>query len=237
MKLNRMSSNTIEIKKNTIKELEKIIGTKFRNPKFLTEALTHKSYAAETVSSISDNERLEFLGDSLLSAVVVSYLYETYPKEHEGSLSQRKAQIVSRKTLYIWAKEINLGKYIYLSYGEEATGGRERESILANAFEAVVGAIYLDRGYKSVEKFVLERLKGRRIIRKTDYKSEVQEIIQGKYKLLPEYRVTKETGPDHNKTFEIGVYFKKKLLGRGNGKSKKEAEQEAAKNAYKKIKN
>jgi len=231
-----MPDDKSEAEKNVIKELEKIIRIKFRNQQYLTEALTHKSYAVESAPPVRDNERLEFLGDSLLSAIVSSYLYKIYPEDDEGHLSQRKAQLVSRKTLYTWAKEINLGKYIYLSHGEETTGGRERESILANAFEALLGAIYLDKGYTGAEKFISQRLKEKKIIRKIDYKSQLQEIIQKKYKLVPEYWVIKESGPDHNKTFEIGIYFKKKILGRGIGKSKKEAEQEAAKNALKQLK-
>lgn len=236
-----MSDKKSEVKKDVIpasqgeKELQKVIKIKFRNQRFLTEALTHKSYAIESVPPVRDNERLEFLGDSLLSTIVSSYLYKAHPEDDEGLLSQRKAHLVSRKTLYHWAKEINLGKYLYLSRGEEATGGRERESILANAFEAVLGAIYLDKGFTGAEKFILQRLKQKKFVQKIDCKSQLQEILQGKYKLVPEYRVIKESGPDHNKTFEIGVYFKKKLLGRGMGKSKKEAEQEAAKNALNKL--
>jgi ribonuclease-3 len=230
-----MSDNKSEAKKDVTKELQKVIRIKFHNQQLLNEALTHKSYAVETVPPRRDNERLEFLGDSLLSAIVSSYLYKTRPQDDEGLLSQQKAQLISRKTLYNWAKEINLGQYICLSRGEETTGGRERESILANAFEALLGAIYLDRGYPTLEKFILQRLKQKKFVQRRDYKSQLQEIIQGKHKLVPAYRVIKETGPEHNKTFEIGVYFKKKILGRGTGKSKKEAEQEAAKNALEKL--
>lgn len=224
------------MKKDETKKLQKLIKVRFCNQNLLIEALTHKSYAIETGGRVY-NERLEFLGDSFLAAVVSSYLYRTYPQEDEGLLSRRKAHLVSRQTLFTWAKEIDLGKYLYLSRGEETSGGRKRESVLGNAFEALLGAIYLDQGFAKVEKFLLPRLKQLKIVQQVDYKSQLQEIIQRKHKLVPDYHVLQESGPDHGKTFEIGVYFKKKLLGRGTGKSKKEAEQEAAKNALEKITN
>ncbi len=240
--MNKKKENIRNCSLDNIKKLENLIGIKFHNQDLLKEALTHKSYAVEMLPPWGNNERLEFLGDSLLSAIVSAYLYKKYPEEDEGTLSRLRANLISRETLLSWAKEINLGKYIYLSRGEEASRGRERESILANAYEALVGAIYLDKGYALTEKFVLKKLELKKHIRIKDYKSRLQEIVQSKYKLIPEYKVLKESGPDHEKTFEIGVYFpyptasaRKRIVGRGIGKSKKEAEQEAAKNALSKI--
>lgn len=215
--------------------LEDIIEVKFKNKKLLVESLSHRSYSAESEDKKS-NERLEFLGDSVLSAVVSTYLYDAYPLEDEGTLSRLKSVLISRKTLYRWAKEINLGKYLYLSYSENITGGRARESILSNALESLFGAIYLEKGYDELRKIVFKRLESKKRIIERDYKSRLQEIVQQKYKLIPEYEVVSQQGPDHDKTFEIEVKIKKQVLGSGMGKSKKEAEQEAAKKALKRIK-
>jgi len=219
---------------NDVEKLEKIIGFKFQNSELLTKALTHRSYAAET-GSHEHNERMEFLGDSILAAVVADYLYQKYPDQDEGRLSQLKSQIVSRQNLAQWAKKIKLGNFILISKGEEASGGRKRDSLLSNAMEAVIAAIYLDGGFMPAKKFIFNYLIQQRRLVIHDTKSKLQEYIQSVYRTLPEYKVLKEEGPDHQKVFEIGVYLKKNLLGSGTGHSKKEAEQVAARKALKTL--
>jgi len=216
-------------------QLESVLGIKFTDKKLLEEAITHKSYAIENNKSYW-NERLEFLGDSVLSCVVADYLYSKFPDSPEGHLSRIKSQLVSKQTLVKLAKEINIGKFIFLSKGEELTGGRTRESNLANAIEAIIGAIYLDKGFETAKKFILKYIANKKISLEIDYKSKLQEISQAKYKVLPVYRVISETGPEHNKNFEVEVKVKNRILGIGKGKSKKEAEQLAAKEAIKILK-
>ncbi|MDR2811602.1 MAG: ribonuclease III [Endomicrobium sp.] len=218
-------------------KLQEIIEYKFNNLEVLRTALTHKSYAVEYGGKKSYNERMEFLGDSILSAVIVETLYLIYPSESEGKLSQLKAQIVSASNLGIWAKEINLGDYIFLGKSEDIFEARDRESLLCDVFEAVVGAVYLDGGFENAKKFVLKFLDVQKEIIITDYKSRLQELAQSVYKELPEYKIIKEFGPAHNKKFEAAVYVKGKLLGSGIGSSKKEAQQSAAEQAMKNIKN
>ncbi|MFH1783917.1 MAG: ribonuclease III [bacterium] len=223
---------------NIIKEFEKLIGLEFKSKDLLKQALTHKSFAYENGLK-HYNERLEFLGDSVLNLIVSRYLYEKYPLEEEGKLSKFKAQITSRATLVRLAQKLVLGKYLYLSKGEIATGGRQRPSILADSYEAVIGALYLDRGFRIISSFLIGQLEGSDIIAYEDiwdFKTVLQEIIQQKYKQVPEYKTTAEHGPDHNKLFEVQVGIKKEMLGRGKGKNKKEAEQAAAKEALKKLK-
>jgi ribonuclease-3 len=217
-------------------KLQEIIEYKFNNLEVLRTALTHKSYAAEYGGKKSYNERMEFLGDSILSAVIVETLYLIYTNESEGKLSQLRAQIVSAPNLSIWAKKINLGDYIFLGKSEDVFEARNRESLLCDVFEAVVGAVYLDGGFENAKKFVLKFLDAQKEIIITDYKSRLQELAQSVYKELPEYKIIKEFGPDHNKKFEAVVYVKKSLLGRGIGSSKKEAQQSAAEQAMKNIK-
>jgi len=203
-------------------KLQKVIGYQLKDADFLRVALTHKSFAAETGCK-EFNERMEFLGDSILSASVADFLYHKYPGEDEGKLSQLKSQIVSRQSLSKWAKEIKLGAYLSISKGEEANGGRERDSLLSNTLEALIAAIYLDGGYEPAKKFIFSHMKKQRRLVVNDAKSKLQEQIQSKYQTLPEYRVIKEYGPDHEKIFEIGVYLRKDLLGQGKGCSKKDA--------------
>jgi ribonuclease-3 len=218
-------------------KLQETIEYKFNNLEVLRTALTHKSYL---VTSYNDkksyNERMEFLGDSILSAVISETLYLTYPSESEGKLSQLKAQIVSASNLSIWAREINLGDYIFLGKSEDILKARNRESLLCNVFEAVVGAVYLDGGFENAKKIILKFLDAQKEIIITDYKSWLQELTQSVYKELPEYKIIKELGPDHNKKFEAAVYVKRMLLGKGIGSSKKKAQQSAAEQAMKSIK-
>ena len=218
-----------------LEALERRIRIPFKSKKLLEEALTHKSYAMES-NGKNFNERLEFLGDAVLSTVVAHYLFKRFPDVDEGRLSKLKSQLVSRGNLFVWANQLDLGDYLRMSPGEEATGGRQRESLVGNAYEALVGAIFLDRGFPVAQRFIVRHLAKQKRIIETDFKSRLQEIIQKKYKIPPEYKVIGESGPDHDKTFQIEVRVKRKPLGQGEGKSKKEAEQAAAKEALKAIK-
>jgi ribonuclease-3 len=216
--------------------LEKKIRFKFQNAGLLEEAMTHKSYSIEHGTPLC-NERLEFLGDSIIAAIVANWLFERFPNVDEGKLSKMKSQIVSRNNLGIWAEEWDLGEFLFLSQGEEATGGRKRESLLGNAYEALVGAIFLDQGFEPAQRFVLKHLAQRKRIVENDFKSKLQEVVQKKYKIPPSYVVIGESGPDHEKKFTLEVRIKQRLLGTGEGRSKKEAEQLAAKEALKIMKN
>jgi len=222
----------------TIYEFEKIIGYKFNNIKVLEESLTHSSYSNEDKAyNKVNNERLEFLGDAVLSISVSRYIFDEFPDYPEGDLTKLRAQVVCEDTLSLVAANLNLGKYLLLGKGEESSGGRERKSILADAVEAVIAAIYLDGGYKQAEKFVLNNLteyiklavKGKII---TDFKSYLQEYYQSKSQSCKiRYVVTKEEGPDHDKVFHVNVMVNKNVAGKGVGKNKKIAEQNAAKDA------
>jgi ribonuclease-3 len=225
-------------RKKELKELERKIGVRFKNKELLGQALTHKSFAYER-KEIKENERMEFLGDALLSLVIGEYLYKEYSHYNEGGLTKLRAVVVSRPTLVRCANLLNLGNYLLLGKGEESSGGRERSSILSNVLEAVIGALYLDRGYKKSRDFILNKLKGEIAIadreeHKNDYKSRFQELIQKEYKVKPLYKVSRVSGPHHNKDFEVEVRVKKELFGQGKGKSKKEAEQAAARQAVRK---
>ncbi|HOW28563.1 MAG TPA: ribonuclease III [Elusimicrobiota bacterium] len=215
---------------------ERRIRLHFKNKKWLEEALTHKSCAVENPGK-SHNERLEFLGDSVLALAVAHYLFKRYEDDDEGRLSKLKSLLVSRATLVTWAKELDLGKYVKMSSGEEATGGRTRDSILANAFESILGAIFLDAGFPIAQRFIVRRLAKKKRIVETDYKSKLQEIIQKKYKIPPQYVLISESGPDHDKTFLMEVRLRRFVLGQGEGHSKKQAEQAAALMAVRQLKN
>jgi ribonuclease-3 len=217
-------------------KLEKILGVKFKNTALLEEALTHKSFAMEQSGKVPFNERLEFLGDSILSAAVAHYLFSRYPDVDEGRLSQLKSMLVSRPSLTVWGRDIDVGKYLRLSEGENATGGRDRDSIVGNAMEALLGAVYLEAGYEPTQKFIDKLLSKRKRMVTADHKSKLQEWAQKKYKIPPSYIVSRSFGPDHAKTFEINVVVSNEVLGSGSGKSKKEAEQAAARDALKRMK-
>ena len=217
--------------------LEKKIHVKFKNKTLLEEALTHKSYAMERGAGLPDNERLEFLGDSVFNTVISTFLFKRFPDVDEGRLSKLKSQLVARQSLLTWGKELKIGRFLKISDSEETTGGRERDSMVANVVEALIGAIFLDQGFEPAQEFILGYFSKKKRIIETDYKSKLQEIIQKKYKIPPSYAVLSETGPDHDKTFAMEVRIKKKALGRGEGKSKKEAEQDAAHEALKKVRN
>lgn len=214
------------IKKNDIPALEESLKVKFRKTGLLEEAITHKSYSIENNTALF-NERLEFLGDAVLSAVTAAYLFKQYPMCDEGAMSKMKSYVVSRKNLFVWAKKFGLDGFVRISKAEEQCGGRMKESILANTMEAIIGAVFLDRGYPAAHSLICGLLE-KFDIKISDYKSELQEIVQMKYKGLPVYKIVGETGPDHDKTFNISVSIGKKSVGIGTGKTKKEAEQNAA---------
>ncbi|WP_042271958.1 ribonuclease III [[Clostridium] dakarense] len=232
MKLNKKILENID-------KFEDIIDYKFENKEYILEALTHSSYSNEN-KNYDFNERLEFLGDSVLSVVVSDYLFKKEKDLPEGELTKLRANIVCEESLSEVANEINLGEHILLGKGEEATGGRQRISILADAFEAVIAAIYLDGGIDSARTFILKYMeniicdsrKGK-IFR--DYKTHLQEVLQGRGESNIWYKLVDEKGPDHNKRFVMQVGSNEDVLGTGEGKSKKEAEQLAARVALKRI--
>ena len=219
-------------------QFERMIGYKFKDICLLDQALSHSSYIREKKEdNIRDNERLEFLGDAFFDAVIGESLYKMHPQAEEGKLSKMRASIVCEQSLAGAADRLRLADYILLGYGEEKNGGRQRASILADAAEAVVGAIYLDGGYEEVRKFVLgafdrelQEAKAGRITNR-DHKSALQELLQANGIHDIKYTLENEEGPDHDKTFTVKLEIGGKILGRGTGKSKKSAEQEAAKNA------
>jgi len=222
-------------------DLEKRIGYCFKDITLLERALTHASYTNREGKKVEDNESMEFLGDALVGMIVSEYMYINYPEHSEGELSQARAFVVSRVSLAEEAKKLGLGEFLRLGRGEEASGGRGRNSILANAFEALVAAIYLDRGLKECRQFVISRL-GLAIKRAleapnlSDYKSRLQEYAQAYFSTKPEYKVVAEWGPGHRRTFEVEVYIEGKWMGKGVGFSKKAAEQRAAQDALERIK-
>ncbi len=213
-------------------ELEEKIGYTFRNPQLLEQALTHSSFANEGKKHGHNNERLEFLGDSVLSVIVARHLFLTYKDLPEGELTKLRASLVCEKALDVFAGQIGLGKYLRLGKGEEMTGGRERPSILADAFEALLAAIYIDGGYEAAQTFVLgfipRNLDVRRKNKLSDYKTALQEIIQQNREERVEYVLVDEHGPDHAKVFTAEVLLNTNVIGRGTGSSKKQAEQNAA---------
>ncbi|MBR3654338.1 MAG: ribonuclease III [Elusimicrobia bacterium] len=216
-----------------LEEVQKNLGYEFHNLNFLKIALTHRSYSSEYGLKYC-NERMEFLGDSILSAVVSEYLYNKY-SDDEGKLSQIKAQIVSAKSLSSWAKKIKLHKFIFISKSEELNLARHRDSLLCDSFEAVIGAIYLDSNFENVKSYINKFLNLQQTVELMDYKTSLQELVQAQFQTLPEYKVVKEYGPDHDKKFEIAVFIEGKQFGFGRGSSKKEAEQNSAKQAYRKL--
>ena len=214
--------------------LMKKIGYTFQNPHLLTQALTHSSYANEKPSAGGSNERLEFLGDSVLGFIAASHLY-AHDSGNEGSLSKRRAAIVCEQALASYSREIGVGDYLRLGKGERTTGGAERDSNLEDAFEAIVGAIYLDGGLEAATAFALpyleKELGSRREKHFKDYKTLLQEIVQQNPEESLHYELVAETGPDHDKHFTVEVHLNSNVIGRGRGGSKKEAEQRAAKEA------
>ena len=224
-----------------MEKIEKYIGYEFKDRSFLQTALTHSSYANENkLPAFSYNERLEFLGDAILGFVVGSYVFKHYSDIPEGELTKLRASVVCEAMLAKKAKKIELGSFLRLGRGEEMTGGRNRVSILADAFEALIGAIYMDGGIENAEKFILTQLENdiklmRVGFKKLDSKTNLQEIIQKTSKIPLEYHIIDEKGPAHNRIFSASVTHNGVVLGVGSGSSKKDAEQAAAQAAIEKL--
>ena len=215
-------------------QLETIIGYQFKNPKLLETALTHTSYANESRTPVQHNERLEFLGDSVLQIVSADYLFHAYADRPEGDLTRIRASLVSESALFQFAQEIDLGEYLRLGRGEERCGGRTRPSVVSDAFEAVIAALYLDGGMEAARNFILPFITEGKTAEE-DYKTQLQEVVQQDPSAVLRYEVTGETGPDHNKQFTVCVWRNGELLAEGRGRSKKAAEQHAAKVALEKL--
>ncbi len=217
-----------------MREFEKIIGYTFKKKRYLDIALTHSSYANEVKGNVNNNERQEFLGDAVLSIVVSDFLFNNFTLP-EGELTKLRAAIVCEKSLCQLAEAIDLGSHIKLGRGEENTGGRNRPSILADAFEALIAAIYLDGGILAATDFILplveQNLEKQKQLAFTDYKTILQEVIQKNPEEKLSYVLVSEEGPDHDKMFYVEVHLNSNVIGKGSGKSKKTAEQTAAKEA------
>lgn len=215
----------------SIKEFQEVIGYEFKDESLLKQALTHSSYANEKhMKRLSDNERLEFLGDAVLEAVSSEFLYLNYRKFPEGDLTRLRASMVCEPTLAFCTREIQLGEYVFLGKGEDMTGGRQRKSVLSDAMEAVIGAIFLDGGFDCAKEFILKYImtdiEHKRMF--YDSKTILQEVCQGQFKQNVTYRLLSEEGPDHAKVFTVEALVGDTALGQGSGNTKKSAEQEAA---------
>lgn len=222
-----------------IKELEEAIGYRFHNITLLQNALAHSSYANERWhNSLMSNERLEFLGDSVLGMLVAEYLYRNFPNRPEGELTRMRADMVCEKTLAEVAHRLDLGKHLMLGKGEEQGGGRNRESILADAVESVIAACYLDGGMDAaiqfIQQFILVNVPVTKM-HNVDYKTALQERVQQKKNQTLSYRLVGESGPDHDKHFEVELSLNESVVGIGSGSSKKRAEQDAARVALEKL--
>jgi ribonuclease-3 len=222
-------------------ELEKKLGLKFRNLKLLAQALVHRSYLNESQEpGLNSNERLEFLGDAILEYIISRWLYERFPDFSEGNLTNLRSNLVQKTTLAEIATRLSIGENLLMSKGERESGGKENPSLLADSLEAIIGAIYLDLGIEAVRTFIkanftstLSQLIERGQFK--DFKSLLQEKIQAMVKEPPVYQTIREEGPDHNKIFTIAVYSNHKILGEGRGRSKQEAEEQAAKAGFEKL--
>ncbi len=222
-------------------QLQQRLNLYFSDVSLIITALKHRSYLnVSNEDRIASNERLEFLGDAVLDLIVTHFLYNKFPKRTEGQLSKIKSILISKPVLAEIAMKLELGDYVLINKGEEKTGGRKRQSILADCFEAIIGAIYLDKGLEEAQRFVETHLLScfKSIMQRElfkNYKSILLEYAQSQLGVLPEYRLVKESGPDHDKKFEISVFLKGEKVGTGVGRSKKTAEQEAAKIATRKL--
>ena len=222
-----------------IKDLETAIGHRFHNISLLQNALTHSSYANERWhNSLLSNERLEFLGDSVLGMLVAEYLYRNFPDRPEGELTRMRADMVCEQTLAAVANRIGLGEHLLLGHGEEQGGGRSRNSILADAVESVIAACFLDGGMEAalgvVQKFILVEVPVKKL-HNTDYKTGLQELVQRKKNQVLSYALVDQSGPDHNKQFVVEVSLNGEVVGKGTGSSKKRAEQDAARDATERL--
>lgn len=217
--------------KRQLEQLEQKIGYTFQSRALLKHAMMHSSYANEKhYDRTSNNERLEFLGDAVLELSSSEYLYQHYPQKPEGELTKLRASLVCETTLAFCSRELELGEYLLLGKGEELTGGRERPSVVSDAMEALIGAIYLDGGFapakEFVVRFILNDIEHKQLF--FDSKTILQEMIQGQYAETLSYELLKEEGPDHNKSYEVQAVLGETVLGKGAGRTKKAAEQEAA---------
>lgn len=207
----------------------------FKDKNLFEQAFTHRSYLNEAGKGTFSNERLEFMGDSILSFVVSTYIYTHYPEFPEGELTNLRAGLTNTSALYKVAKTLELGQHLKLSRGEESSGGRENRTILADTLEALIGGLYMDQGLDAtrefIERVVLEEIETIISVGLKDPKNMLQEIIQRKYKVSPIYQTLTEVGPDHNKIYSVGVFMDEKMLAEGSGKSKQEAEKNAARKA------
>jgi ribonuclease-3 len=223
-----------------LKALQREIGVSFQNPELLKQAFTHSSYVNEhRISGSKDNERLEFLGDAVLELTVSEFLFFTYPGRMEGELTKLRASIVCEPSLVVFAEKLDFGAYVLLGKGEELTGGRSRPALLADVFESFIGALYLDQGLETVKNFLKRyvftqiSIEGKLLV--IDYKTQLQEYTQQHNLGIIEYRIVDERGPAHDREFISEVYMRDQLLGKGIGRSKKEAEQQAASKALAKL--
>lgn len=228
---------------NNYSDLEVKLGIKFKDITILEKAFTHRSYLNEhRGEGLENNERLEFLGDAVLELIISSYLYKNYPEKSEGELTNIRAAVVRTESLAEESRNLDFGKYLRMSKGEEDSGGKDKDYLLANTFEAVLGAIYLDQGFNVCIEYLGETLlhKVSNIVEKNlfiDPKTQAQELIQAQFKVTPLYEVIKEEGPDHDKKFTVALKVNQKEMGRGSGSSKQKAEEEAAKMAIDTINN
>ena len=225
-----------------LKQLQKNLSYKFKKPAVLNQSLMHKSYANENISEgLSDNERLEFLGDAVLELVISHILMEAFPSRAEGELTKLRAALVNQRRIAEIARDLHLGDFLLLGRGEDSTEGRYKNSILADTYEAVIAAVYLDGGYGPVFKVVRRQFAtmieaaNEGNLHHRDFKSQLQEYTQAVLRSTPHYKLVHEIGPDHNKSFEVNVILNDVIMGRGHGKNKKSAEQKAAKEALEKL--
>jgi len=223
-----------------LERVQEIIGYHFNDLSLLTLALTHRSYASTSTETDESNERMEFVGDSVLGLVIAHQLFKDHPDWREGELTKVKALLVNETTLSEIGKEIGLNQHIFLSTEEDKSGGSERPSIVSDAVESIIAAIYLDGGFDAAKKFVLEQIYSRKAnvcadSSQRNYKGELLELAQGRGESMPRYDVVSQTGPDHEKTFNVVVSINGRALGSGIGLSKKEAEQRAAAEALERL--
>lgn len=223
------------------KEIEEKLGVTFKNPRLLETALTHRSYLNEhREMNLKNNERLEFLGDAVLELIISSELFRKFPKKPEGELTAIRSALVRTESLAQESRLLGIGEYILMSKGEEESGGKDKDFILANLYEAVLGAIYLDQGLDVCREFVKRTAlkKVNKVVNQElfiDPKTRVQELIQARYKVTPTYTLIKEQGPDHDKTFTVGLKVGRKVVEKGTGISKQKAEEEAARKCIEKL--
>ncbi|MGI5897951.1 MAG: ribonuclease III [Candidatus Dojkabacteria bacterium] len=225
-----------KMKKNNYEEIEKKLKITFSNKETLRNALIHRSYINENRREEKNNERLEFLGDAVLELIISEYIYTKYPERPEGELTAIRSAVVRTESLAEESRALDIGQYLLMSKGEEESGGKDKEFLLANMYEAVLGAIYIDKGYEACKKFVERTLlkKVDDIVSQelfVDPKTKTQEIVQAKYKVTPTYETIKEQGPDHDKHFTVVLKIGDKRFSQGYGSSKQRAEEDAAKNA------